>query len=329
MAFSASFDYVRTADQLIEASLRKLGVLAEGQSSSTNQKTYGTEALNVLLKSWQGYGMPIWNMRFGYIYPIHDTNTISIGSTAGLGHASDELILTKLTADAATSATTITVSITAAVDVVGTTTNADFIGIELDDGTMHWTTISSGGGTTGLTIGTGLASAAATGNRVYAYTNKMNRLEAIENAWLVTASTGARIELPMDARTTVQGNSVLSTEGEPIHYNYQESYHTSPANGGFGTFTFWPRFQNGEQYIEIYQQHPFDDIDTSSTDNIALPPVWYRAVILHLAIDLGLEYSAPAEKMAMIKGLAKEAFDIAQGASTEGTSIFFAPTERL
>jgi len=328
MALSGSFDFVRTADQIIESSLRKIGVLAEGQVASTNQKTYGTEALNILIKSWQALGMPVWNMRIGYIYPIHNTNYINLGAAAGLGHASEELILTKLTAAAATSATALTVSITSAIDVIGTTADSDFIGVELDDGTMHWTTISAGGGTTTLTIATGLASAAAVGNRVYAYTTKLTRPESIEACWLVTTDSASRLDLPKDARVTVQGNSVLPTEGEPIHFNYQEAYHTATGSS-YGIFSFWPRFENGEQYFEVYMQYPFDDIDTSSTDNLAFPSSWYRAIVLHLAIDLGLEYSVPAEKMAIVKGLAKEAFDIAEGATTEGASIFFQPMERL
>lgn len=46
------------------------------------------------------------------------------------------------------------------------TANNDIIGINLDDGTTHWTTIASGGGTTSLTITVALPSQAVAGSRV-------------------------------------------------------------------------------------------------------------------------------------------------------------------
>lgn len=324
MALSGSFDYVRTADQLIEAAMRKLGLLAEGQSATTNQKVTGTEALNIMLKAWQAQGNPVWNVRPAYIYPIADTNTINLGNASGMGHFSDELILTKLTAAALSSATSITVSITAAVDVVGTTANSDNIGIELDDGTVHWTTISGGGGTTALTLATGLAGAAASGNRVYAYTSKDHRPEAVLDVWRVEAQTGARIEVLRDPYSQVRGNVVLSTEGVPLHYNYQEAYLTSTGSS-YGIFRFWPRFQNGKTYLELNVQHPFDDVDTSSTDNIAFPNVWYEAVIYNLADRLAPENNVDMQKWTAIKAEAKNFYDIADEATTEGDSLMIQP----
>lgn len=46
------------------------------------------------------------------------------------------------------------------------TTNGDIIGVGQDDGSMHWTTIASGGGTTSLTLTAGLTANAASGQAV-------------------------------------------------------------------------------------------------------------------------------------------------------------------
>lgn len=316
MALSASYNFILTADQIIEAALRKMSRLAEGQSATTNQKSTATQALNVMLKAWQAKGMPIWYMKTAYVYPVDGVNSVSIGT--GGGHASEELILTKLTTAASSGATSIVVDTTAAVDVVGTTADSDPIGVEMDDGTIHWTTIASGGGTGTLVLTAGIDDDAAVGNRVYAYTAKMVRPEAISDLWAVTASDGSKVEVTLDSFSEVRGQSVLSTEGVPIVANYQETLTT-------GTLLFWPRFQNGDVYLEMRYQSPFDDIDTSSTDNIALPDAWYEAVIYGLAKRLAPEYDLPLDKRQVLSMEAQSAYQLADEATTEGGSVYVQP----
>jgi hypothetical protein len=51
-----------TSDQLATAAMRKLAVLGDGQSPSTTQLANGTQALNVMLKTFTAKGMPLWVM---------------------------------------------------------------------------------------------------------------------------------------------------------------------------------------------------------------------------------------------------------------------------
>lgn len=71
-----------------------------------------------------------------------------------------ELTTTTLSANAASDATSVTV--TSATGIV----SGNSIGVALDDGTVHWTYVSSVTGTT-VTLGTALYGAAASGNTVY------------------------------------------------------------------------------------------------------------------------------------------------------------------
>ena len=321
MALSASFDFTVTRDDIIQASMRKLGVLAEGQTPSTNQYTYASQALNVMLKAWQSDGMPLWYLKTGYLYPVSDTNTVSMAASGG-GHFSEELILTKLTAAAAASATSLTVSITAADDVIGTTADSDNIGIELDDGTIQWTTISSGGGTTSLTIASGLTSAAASGNRVYAYTSKANKPQAVVDVWRVEAATGNRVRLDPSPKSVIQGQQQL-TESMPITWNYIETVTAVPGTST-GTFHFWPRFSNGDHYLEVRFQHPFDDMDATA-NNLAFPSTWFEAVIYGLALRLADEYQVADNIFKRISSAAAGTYAKAEEAVTEGTSLFVSP----
>lgn len=324
MAFSASYDFVVTRDDIISAALRKLGVLAEGQSPSTNQLTAASQALNVMLKAWKSDSLPLWYVRTGYIYPIHSVNSVDLHSSGG--HWSEELILTKTTAAAAASATSISVSITAANDVVGTTANSDNVGIELTDGTIHWTTISSGGGTATLTIASGLASAAASGNRVYAYTAKAQRPEAIVNAYRVHAGNQNRVELDPTAIGSFFALGNLHTEGPPTTWNYQETVAAVPGSTP-GVFRFWPRFDGGDYFLEVRFVHPFDDLDAAS-NNLSFPDTWYEAVIYGLSLRLADEYQVSDNVYQRIGKAAMSLKQEAEGSTTETNYIRVMPETR-
>lgn len=322
MALSASFDFTVARSDIIPAALRKLGVLAEGQSPTTNQTTYASLALNVMLKAFQADGLPLWQMKTGYIYPLHNVNTYSLANSGG-GHFSTELVITKLTAAAAAAETTLTVSTTAANDVQGTTANSDQIGIELDDGTIHWTTISSGGGTTAPVIASGLASAAASGNRVYAYTAKAHRPAGIQGVWRVTAATQARVRLDPTPYVNLMSQGNLTTEGAVMTWNYIESVTAVPGTST-GTFTIWPRFADGADYLEVWFQQDFDDMDADA-NNLAFPAEWYEAIIYGLALRLTDEYQVPDNIYKRIANAAGAAKERAESATTEGTSIYVFP----
>jgi len=325
MALSASFDFTVARSDIIPMAMRKLGVLGEGQTPTTNQTTTASLALNVMLKAFMADGLPLWYMKTGYIYPIHNVNVYYLASSGG-GHFSQELVITKLTAAAAASATALTVSITAANDVQGTTANSDQIGIELDDGTIHWTTLSAGGGTTGLTIATGLASAAASGNRVYAYTAKANRPAGIQAVWRVDAANQTRIKLDPTPYVNLMSQSNLTTEGQVTTWSYLETITAVPGTST-GTFTIWPRWVDGSSYLEVWFQQEFDDMDADA-NNLAFPAEWYEAIIYGLALRLADEYQVPDNVYKRVQGAAMAARERAESATTEGTSIYVYPEFR-
>jgi hypothetical protein len=69
-----------TSDQIVESALRKCGVLAEGVSMSSNQRTTGVVALNAMLKSFQTKGMPLWAIK-EHSFALTATRTYSIGAS--------------------------------------------------------------------------------------------------------------------------------------------------------------------------------------------------------------------------------------------------------
>ena len=60
MATSSTYEYQLTRNQIIESALRKLGVLAEGQTPSTQNYSDGSMALNTVISQLRAVGMPLW-----------------------------------------------------------------------------------------------------------------------------------------------------------------------------------------------------------------------------------------------------------------------------
>ena len=78
MATSNSYTNQLTRDQLLTAALRKLGVLAEGQTPSAANLADGQIAINAAIGQLRGLGMPLW-ARSEYTF-TPTTNSYTIGT---------------------------------------------------------------------------------------------------------------------------------------------------------------------------------------------------------------------------------------------------------
>ncbi len=79
MALSGSYDWTLNRDQVIKGALRKIGVLAAGESPTTSQTDDAAEALNALIKAWHAEGMPLWAITSHTFTVVDGTNTYNIG----------------------------------------------------------------------------------------------------------------------------------------------------------------------------------------------------------------------------------------------------------
>jgi len=62
MATSGNSNYSYNRDQIITAALRKLGVVAQGETPSNDQISEASEALNLMIKTFTVIGMPLWKI---------------------------------------------------------------------------------------------------------------------------------------------------------------------------------------------------------------------------------------------------------------------------
>lgn len=86
MTTSGQTIYELSRNQIIEASLRKIGGLAIGQTPSAEAYTNGQIALNSLIAALQTLGMSVWKRKVQAITPVLDTqdNEIGIGKTTNV-----------------------------------------------------------------------------------------------------------------------------------------------------------------------------------------------------------------------------------------------------
>lgn len=79
MTTSGTTIYQLNRDDLITAALRKLGVLAQGQTPSSDNLNDGSMALNMLVAQLRTDGLPLWARKTYSFSPVANTSSYDIG----------------------------------------------------------------------------------------------------------------------------------------------------------------------------------------------------------------------------------------------------------
>lgn len=303
MATSGSIDFAATRDDIITEALEQLGVLGEGESPSANQLTSSARTLNMMLKAWQAKEVNLFAIETMYLFLQKDQVKYELRNAAGKAHASLELINTSISTAVASSATVITVA------DGSDTADSDNIGIELDDGTLQWTTISSGGGTNSITLAAGLTAAAAVGNRVYAYTTRNHRPMKILEAALTDADSLQDTPLAIEPLRSYVGLVDKTSEGSP------NTIYVDPQK--LSTFVYvWPEPSRVDYFLTLWVQRTLHDLDAAS-DDVDYPQEWFWAISTNLAVALASKYGIKGSQFQILKLLADEALETAESYDTE------------
>lgn len=271
--------------------LQRLGVVAVGGTPSSDQYTEGALLLNGIVKSWSAsLGMPLWALKYGYIFPqsLTTPHSLTIGPSAG--HASLECLHTTLTADSAASDTTLTV------DDIGSFANADNLGVELDNGNIDWTTVSGAPSGSTITLAAGVTTAASTGNHVWGYTTKMERPLRIIEAWSRDYTDEDNvIDIPIEVVTVAEYNTLTNkvSEGYPLKLTYEPTLST-------GTVRYWPGFSDGSRVIMFRYHRTMEDFDATG-DTPDFPQEYFLPAVQELACQLGPQYGIPVPNLQWLR----------------------------
>lgn len=196
-----------------------------------------------------------------------------------------------------------------------TMTASDFIGVELDDGTISYTTISAAVSSP-ITLGGALASAAASGRHVYWFTARAQRMVYVESVALRDSSLNdTPLLVYRDPRQYDLGVPSKYADGrptavliEPLRLNTRLTFNSQPTDV--------------TDTVIVTGWYPSEDYDATSND-IAYPQEAYRFLCWELTFELapgyGVEWTPTMEKARL------EARQSYLNLNPETTDIYFQP----
>ena len=312
MATSGSYDYSLTASNVLTESLEYIQVLANDGTIDPNDETSCLRTLNMMAKQWSGNfdfapGLKAFSRKHGYMFLQKNQGSYSLGPSGD--NASLTYVTTTMREAAIATATTLELTSTTGM------TAADKIGIELDSGSIYWTTITSvTDGDTLVIPSPGLSGASAIGRRIFTYTTKLIRPLYIEQAGLLDTSDNYSALEPMTIEY-YERISVKITDATPSYYRYDNT------------------LTNGTIYLDVEPDDvtnvlrltffvPAEDYDAVAND-IAFPQEWYLPLALGLAklIAPKFNYSWSQNDESNYQS----ALAIARGSYAETSEVYFQP----
>jgi len=307
MSTSGSTNFNVTRSDIIDHALRLLAVYGEQESVSAEDTALVDRALNMMVKSWQAQGLHLWTETEATGILSTAIPSYLISSTAG--HFSEIMVETSISADEASGQTVLSVTNTDNISA------NDYIGVVLDDESVHWTTVVSKGATT-VTVADAISDDAAAGNRVYSYTYKLARPMHISS-----------VRVRDDADNDIEINRISRKEYYNIPNKYitgvPMSWYYDPQLSG-GTIHLYPAPQDANLRLKITYQRGLEDFD-SGTDNPDFPVEWSETIVYNLAVRVAPLFSAE-DKLAVIAPIAAELLDGLKQWDSEKVSVCFFPS---
>jgi hypothetical protein len=302
----------RTIQELIEGALRLLQVSDANQSIDASETQDTLEALNDLLKNYQKHGLHLWTKTEGVLFLDVGKTDYLLGPTGDEATTKDDFISTELSV--AGVATDVIINVDSTAGMVA----ADIIGVLLDDGTRHWTTIVSVDSSLLLTINTGLPSGAAIDNSVFTYTTILDRPVRILQARRDTiGSTSDEVVAHQWSREEYFAQPNKTSQGTTNNWYY------SPLTTN-GRMYVWQTANSADQIVRFTFERPID-VYTDISDSILVPAEWYRVLKFNLAADIGPDTDVTTDRLNYITEKAKVLLDDALGSDQEFESISIQP----
>lgn len=302
MATTNTNTFTVTRDNVIEASLRTLGVIGVGETPIQEDYTNCSQALNIMIKSWAKKGWPLWTVEQIQIPMVIGVNQYPVGPTAGYVYS------VEITAGG-TGYTAATVAFTGGggTGATATATVADGAVTEVTV-TVPGTSYTSAPTVTITGNGTG-ATATAT---IVGLT--MNKPVRAFDGFLRNPQNYDTTLMPIAKEDYDMLGSKFSA-GIPNQFYYDNQL----SNGLVNVFNV-PSDAGYTLFLNV--QRMFYDM-SASTDNFDFPQEWFQALKWGLCSELAAEYGVSPDKISYIEQKAaqfiQESFDF----SVEEASVYF------
>jgi len=309
---SGTSDFSVNRDALIAQAYRIIGALRAGGTPSADDITDANTALNIMIKAWQAHGLQLWVIKQATVIPVMGKLVYSLGD--GLGDDNISLDMNKTELVIAAVISDVTVEVTTTADML----LGDTIGIVLDDGAIHWSSIALIVSPTSVTLAAGLPAPASITNNVYSYTNKIVRPHELLELYRRNIDDVVDVPLIRLSRTDFFTLSDKDTQGTPVNFYYDPQL-------GSSKLSVWPTagaiFASNSVFIASIKK-PFDDLVTA-TDDFEFPQEWFEAIVYGLAERLAPMVGYPIPDRQLLKREAREYLDLALSFDHEQTDVTF------
>lgn len=302
---------ILTRNDIIQAVFRKLGLRERGGARDSEEIEDAALSLNAMIESWQGEGIGLWQLTDARLFLEKSTTSYSIGSTG------DHITLSSVSTELSTAGTS--GDSTIEVDSISSMTDGDYIGIELDDDSIQWTTINGTPAGSTVTLTATLTGAAAIDSVVHVYTTKLSRpLDVIDVRHYDYDDAIERILVRM-SRNEYAELTDKTSKGTPNQYFYDPQM-------GSSVIYVWQASNNSRDSLVMTAKIPFTNFSTYST-TADFPEEWMQAIIWNLALIIAPEYSKDGgmDNINFLIKMAEESKEKVMRWDSEDTSIYFSP----
>lgn len=314
MATSSSYDFSIDRDTLIMEALEILNAFDPVDIPSADEIFSCSRTLNMMLKAFQNQGLHLWKLEEVHLHLEKDKIKYSLGSSGDNATLASNETAVKVAA----SATDTSLDVDSTADM----TASDYIGVVLDSGAVHWTTVSSVTDSDTVVLTDAMPSAAAVDNVVYSYTNKAQRPTRIQNAIYRDYTNGNDVPMELISREEYWNLGVKTQEGTPNMLYFDPRRDDSEIR-------IYPEPTNVKDRIILICEYPFEDFDTGA-NTPDFPQEWYEAVTWNLAARLMYKYGGTVtqNRRREIISIAKGMLQDALAYDNEHTSYFMQPDRR-
>lgn len=311
MALSGTYTFSICANDLIAHSLRAIKVLASGETATADQVEDARISLNMIMKEWQAKGRFLWTTEDISLFLAYQTASYLIGPS-GTNCSATVVETDVATAGASGESSLVVDSITGMSD-------GDYVGIELDDGTMQWTTINGAPAAATITLTAALTDDVAVDNIVVTYTSKAQR--PVEITKVIKRDHDSNdIELVGLSRSEWSAIANKTNTGTPTQYYYDPLLTD-------GKLYLWPAPDDVRDRIIITHRRPIQTIE-DVTNTFEINPEWFRALKWELAAELAPDYEVDLNTLAWVQAKADRHFTDADGLDVDHGSFFIQPVMR-
>jgi hypothetical protein len=271
-----------TRDKLIHGAFRLLRVkkAIEGRMQPL-EIHFGSEALNMMLATWQSQNIGLWLNREAVLHLQYNQASYSIGPTGD--NCTLSAVKTAIDGAVDSGESSITVD-----DDTGIS-DGDYIGIQLDSGYLQWTTVNGTPAANVIALDAALTDDVNDGAMVYAYTTKIPR----------------PMDISLIRRVDQNGNEI------PMSKVSRERYMNQPSKTTLGTAViayFDPQLTNGKLYVWqtpstvtnriFFTAKVSMDFFVNAVDEPEFPFEWFETIKYNLAVRLFPEHSVDMPKEA-------------------------------